>query len=86
MISNPVDREKIKDALQEISNSMVRISAERDLIKDIKAKIAEDHEVLTMKQISKMASVYHKQNFSIEQQEFSDFEALYEEVVGGPAA
>ena len=85
MISNPVDRKKIKDALQEISNSMVRISAERDLIKEIKSKIAEDPEVLTKKQISKMASVYHKQNFSIEQQEFSDFEALYEEVVNGPA-
>lgn len=82
MISNPVDRKKIKEALQEISNSMVRISAERDLIKEIKSKLADEYEVLSKKQISKMAKVYHNQNFTLEQQEFSDFEALYEEVVG----
>jgi hypothetical protein len=34
-ISSPEDRKKIKDALQEISDSMTRVEAERDLIKDI---------------------------------------------------
>lgn len=80
-ISNPVDRKKIKESLQEISNSMIRISAERDLIKEIKSNLAEEYEVLSKKQISKMAKVYHNQNFTLEQQEFNDFETLYEEVV-----
>lgn len=81
-ISNPADRKKIRDALQEISNSMTRISAERDLIKDIKADLFEEYKhVLTKKQIGKMARVYHKQNFNEEQAEATEFEVLYEEVV-----
>ncbi len=81
-ISSPADRKKIRDALQEISDSMTRISAERDLIKDIKAALHEDFkEVLTRKQIGKMSRVYHKQNFSQEQAESEQFEQLYEEVV-----
>lgn len=81
-ISNPADRKKIRDALQEISNSMTRISAERDLIKDIKADLHEEFkEVLSKKQIGKMARVYHKQNFNEEQAESTQFETLYEEVV-----
>lgn len=81
-ISSPADRKKIRDALQEISNCMVRVEAERDLIKDIKATLHEEFkEVLTKKQIGKMARVYHKQNFSQEQAESEQFEQLYEEVV-----
>lgn len=81
-ISNPADRKKIRDALQEISNSLTRISAERDLIKDIKADLFDEYKhVLSKKQIGKMARVYHKQNFNEEQVESSQFEALYEEVV-----
>lgn len=81
-ISSPADRKKIRDALQEISDSMTRIEAERDLIKDIKATLHEEYKaVLTRKQIGKMARVYHKQNFSQEQEEATQFEQLYEEVV-----
>ena len=81
-ISNPADRKKIRDALQEISNSMTRISAERDLIKDIKADLFDEYkEVLTKKQIGKMARVYHKQNFNEELAEANQFETIYEEVV-----
>lgn len=82
MITSPADRKKIKDALQEISNSMTRMDAERDLIKEIKADLHEDFkEQLSKKQISKMARVYHKQNFTEEQQAADEFETLYEEVV-----
>ena len=45
MISNPADRKKIKDALQEISDSMTRISAEKDLIKDIIGDLNEQFEI-----------------------------------------
>ena len=82
MINNPADRKKIKDALNEISNSMTRISAERDLIKDIKASLFEEFkDKLTKKQIGKMARVYHKQNFKEECEESTEFETLYESVV-----
>lgn len=81
-ISNPNDRKIIRDALQEISNCMTRVEAERDLIKDIKGDLHEQFkEVLSKKQIARMARIYHKQNFNQEQQEFQEFENLYAEVV-----
>lgn len=81
-ISNPNDRKIIRDALQEISNSMTRMDAERDLIKDIKDTLHEQFkELLTKKQIGKMARIYHKQNFNQEQEEFAQLENLYSEVV-----
>ena len=43
MISSPADRKRIKDSLQEISDSMTRMQAERDLVKDIKANLYEEY-------------------------------------------
>jgi hypothetical protein len=82
MITSPADRKKIKDALQEISDSMTRIDGERSLIAQIKADLHEDFkQQLTKKQISKMARVYHKQTFTQEQRDADEFETLYQEVV-----
>ena len=81
-ISSPEDRKKIKDALQEISNSMTRIEAERDFIKDVKNDLHDQFkEILTKKQISKMARVYHRQNFTEEVAAAEEFESLYETVI-----
>jgi len=79
MISNPVDRKKIKDALQEISHSFTRIEAERDLIKDIVKDLSEQYQ-LSKKIVNKMARVYHKQNFDQEVATHEEFETLYEEI------
>ena len=79
-ISSPADRKKIKDALQEISNSMTRVEAERDLIKSIVKDISDNHE-LPKKYINKMARSYHKQNFQITQQETEELESLYMTIV-----
>ena len=79
-ISNPEDRKKIKNALQEISDSMTRMEAERDLIKDIIQDVSDNHK-LPKKYISKMARIYHKQNFQITQQETEELESLYITVV-----
>lgn len=79
-ISSPADRKKIRDALQEASNSMTRISAERDLIKEIAKDISDSFEI-PKKQVNKMIRVYHKQNFSEEVATQNEFEQLYEEVV-----
>lgn len=80
MINTDIDRKKFNDALQEISNSKTRISAERDLIKEIVDDLAEQFE-LPKKTINKLANIYHKQSFSKEAQEFDELETLYEEVV-----
>lgn len=79
-ISSEVDKKKIKSMLQEISNSYTRIAAERDLIKETIATMAEDFE-LPKPILRKMAKVYHKQNFHTEQADHEEFEQLYTEVV-----
>lgn len=79
-ISSPDDRKKIKDALQEISDSMTRIQAERDLIKDIVNEVSDTHQ-LPKKYINKMARIFHKQNFQITQQEQDELESLYITIV-----
>jgi hypothetical protein len=83
-ISNAADRKKILDALTEISNSMTRISAERDFIKDAVADVSDKFQI-QRKIVAKMARVYHKQSFNTESEENSEFESLYEEVVVIPA-
>ena len=80
MISNPADRKKFNDALQEISNSMTRVSAEKDLIKEIVKDLSDSFE-LPKKTVNKLARIYHKQNFTQEAQDFEELETLYEEVV-----
>lgn len=80
MISNPADRKKIRDALEEISNSLTRIEAEQDLIKQIKSDLAEEYE-LPKKLVAKLARVFHKRNFQEEQAVQSEFETLYQEIV-----
>ena len=80
MISNEVDRKKFNGALQEISNSMIRISSEKDLVREIVKDLSEQFE-LPKKTINKLAKIYHKQNFNQELQDFNELEALYEEVV-----
>ena len=80
MINNQADRKKFNDALQEISNSMTRIDAEKDLIKTIVGDLSDTFQ-LPKRTVSKLAKIYHKQNFSQEAQEFEELETLYEEVV-----
>jgi hypothetical protein len=80
MINNPVDRKKINDALQEVSNSMTRIGAEKDLIRTVVSDLSEEFQ-LPKKTVNKLARIFHKQNFAQESQEFDELETLYEEVI-----
>lgn len=75
-ISNPTDRKKIKDALQEISDSLTRTDAEKDLVKDIINEIADSYQ-LPKKYVNKMAKIYHQQSFAKTQQESEELETLY---------
>jgi Zn-dependent M32 family carboxypeptidase len=78
-ISSPEDRKKIKDAVQEISNSMLRMEAERDLIKEIVKEISDNHQI-PRKIIAKIAKTFHKQNLTQEVADHEDFVDLYETV------
>jgi hypothetical protein len=78
-ISSPEDKKKLKGAIQEISNSMTRMEAERDLIKEI-IKEQSDQFQIPKKILAKIAKTYHKQNLTQEVEEHEDFVELYEEV------
>lgn len=74
------ERNKIREALKQVSDSMTRISAEKDLIKDIVAGVVEECSI-PKKVFNKMAKVYYKQNFSEEIANNEEFENIYTEVV-----
>jgi len=77
--SSPEDRKRIRTALQEMSDSMTRIEAERDLMKEIITNVHEEFE-LSKKTFRRMAKVYHRQNFSKEVAEHEEFEVMYENI------
>jgi hypothetical protein len=73
------DKKKIKGALQEASNSLTRIDAERDLVKNIMNDTSKNFQI-PKKTVKKLINVYHKQNFSEEVATHEEFESLYETV------
>ena len=78
-ISSPEDKKKLKDAITEISKSMTRMEAERDLIKEI-LKEQSDQFQIPKKILSKIAKTFHRQNLTQEVEDHEDFVELYEEV------
>lgn len=77
-----IDAEKkiVQDALEEMINSMTRIAAERDLMKEIIANVKEKTEV-PPKIFRRMAKVAFKANFSQEVSENEEFQEMYEQIV-----
>jgi uncharacterized protein (UPF0147 family) len=78
--SDDQTKKRIRSALEEISNSMTRMGAERDLIKNILQDVEDDTQV-PKKYIRKMATIFHKQNLNEVKAENDDVETLYETVV-----
>jgi len=74
---SPEVKKKIRLAMTEISASMTRIEAERELIKEIIKKIADEH-TLSKKLLAKLAKSYHKQSFSKDVEEQDEFQTMYE--------
>jgi len=75
----PEQKKTLQDAIQEISNSMLRTEAERDLIREI-VKEQSDTLQIPKKVISKIAKTYHKQNLAQEVADHEDFVELYEKI------
>lgn len=78
--TNPADRKAILDAIREVSDSMTRSEAERDLVKDIVKTVSEKYNI-DKKVFKKMAKTFHKDNFDQEVGESEDFATMYESVV-----
>jgi hypothetical protein len=78
-LSNPADRKAIYEAMREISNSMTRMEAERDLISETLKSIKDQFE-LPPKYTRKLARIYHKQNFQEVKAEQEEVETLYETI------
>ena len=62
---SPQQKIEIKSCLQEISNSLTRIEAERDLIKEIFSRMADEFEI-SKRLAGRLAKVYHKRNIEEE--------------------
>ena len=82
-LSNPADRKAVYDALREISNSLTRMEAERDLISETLKSVKDKFE-LPPKYVRTLAKIYHKQNFNQVKEEQAEVEFLYEAVTGNP--
>jgi hypothetical protein len=79
--SSPDDLKKIKDAMKEMVDCMIRISAERELQKDIIDNLSEQFPDIPKKYFGRMAKVMFKNSFDQVTGEMSDFETLYEAIV-----
>lgn len=76
---SPQQKAAIKGCLQEVSNSFTRIEAERDNIKSIVQRMADEFEM--NKRISrKLARIYHKRNIEEERAEQQEISDTYDEV------
>jgi hypothetical protein len=80
VLSNPKDRETFLGALKECSDSMTRMEAEKEFIREVIANTSKNLQ-LPKKIVSKMVKVYHKQNYDEEVATHEQFETLYETVV-----
>lgn len=72
-------KKQLKGAIQEISNSMLRSEAERDLIREIVKEQSSELQI-PKKIISKIAKTYHRQNLTQEISDHEEFVEIYEKV------
>lgn len=79
--TNEVERKRVRDALQEISNAMARMEGEREFIRDAKKALVDD-QLVDKKVLNRMVKVYHKQNYAEERQTDNEFQDMYEIVTG----
>ena len=80
-LQDPQIRQAVKAAVGEVSASMTRMEAERDLIKEIAKKLNEDHGI-SKKIFLKTAKAYHKQSYDREVADFDEFQTVHETLFG----
>ena len=77
---NPEQQTKLRRALSELDDSLLRRSAENELIRETVKRLHEETQV-PVKVIRRMAVAYHKGTFEMEVQLDQDFHAVYEQVL-----
>ena len=78
---SPKEKTDIKNCLQEISNSLTRVEAERDNIKAVLDRMAEEFEM--NKRLSrKLAKVFHKRSIQEEAASMQELQETYDDIVG----
>lgn len=75
----PADLQEIKNRFTEISNSWTRVSAEKDLVKEIFQDLKEEYEI-PPKLARKLARAYHKRNVQEVVAEDNQFAETYDRV------
>lgn len=83
--SNIQSRKAILGGMQEISSSMTRIAAERELIKEIVNRVSEENEI-DKKLFRRMAKTFHKDSYSAETTQDEEFSHVYELVTNTTSA
>ena len=73
-------KKELKEAIQQLNDSMTRVAAERDFQKDSVNSIS-DKTGVDKKIIRRMAKVYFKSNYAEEQEENRQFEEFYDGVM-----
>jgi hypothetical protein len=76
---SPEQKKELQGAVREISGSMTRQEAERDLIREIVKDQSSKHSI-PKKIISKIAKTYHKQNLTQEIDDHEEFVELYDSI------
>jgi TRAP-type mannitol/chloroaromatic compound transport system substrate-binding protein len=76
---SPEQKKELQNAVREISASMTRTEAERDLIREIVKDQSQKHSI-PKKIINKIAKTYHKQNLTQEIADHDEFVELYDSV------
>jgi hypothetical protein len=78
-LSEP-DRDKLFKIIKECSDSMTRMDAEKDYVREAITDTSKSMQ-LPKKLVAKLVKVYHKQNFDEEVAVQEQFETLYETIV-----
>ena len=74
------DQKELRNYFDELSNSMTRIEAERDHMKEIYLELKDKFE-LPPRIARKIAKVYHKRNIVEVKAEAEEVETVYETIV-----
>ena len=73
------DKEKVASAVREMSDSMLRIDAERELMKDI-VDVTNEKYGVDKKHFRKISNIFHKRNLEESRTEANEVYELYEEL------
>ena len=77
--SDPAIRKQIQDAIDEASNSFLRVEGEKDFQKNLFTELSEKTE-LPKGYLKQLANLYHQQNYATFQADKDNVSDLYETI------